>query len=85
MSICFKEGIKIKPEAIDDLIRGTDFDIRQIINNLSVVAAKEKNVSSEGAKKDASASKKDVRMIAFELLVQRHIRKLEEPSLRCVE
>jgi len=45
MSICFKEGIKIKPEAIDDMIRGTDFDIRQIINNLSVVAAKEKNVS----------------------------------------
>ena len=63
MSICFKEGIKIKPEAIDDMIRGTDFDIRQIINNLSVVAAKEKNVSWEGAKKDASASKKDVRMV----------------------
>ncbi|XP_065581719.1 replication factor C subunit 1-like [Artemia franciscana] len=68
MSICFKEGIKIKPEAIDDMIRGTDFDIRQIINNLSVVAAKEKNVSSEGAKKDASASKKDVRMGPWDVI-----------------
>ncbi len=30
MSICFKEGLKIKPEALDEIILGSNQDIRQV-------------------------------------------------------
>lgn len=30
MSICFKEGLKIKPEALDEIIMGANCDVRQV-------------------------------------------------------
>ena len=32
MSVAFKEGIKIKPEALNDLIVSCNYDIRQVRN-----------------------------------------------------
>ncbi|RZF43766.1 hypothetical protein LSTR_LSTR009189 [Laodelphax striatellus] len=39
MSICFKEGLKIAPDKLNDIIKSTDQDIRLILNHLSVLAA----------------------------------------------
>lgn len=35
MSIAFKEGLKLPPNVIDQLVEGTHSDIRQIINMMS--------------------------------------------------
>ncbi|XP_039293527.1 replication factor C subunit 1 isoform X2 [Nilaparvata lugens] len=39
MSICYKEGLKIAPDKLNDIIKSTDQDIRLILNHLSVLAA----------------------------------------------
>lgn len=39
MSICFKEGVKIKPDVLTDIIINTNHDVRLIINHLSVLAS----------------------------------------------
>lgn len=39
MSICFKEGLKVKPEVLTDIIVNTNQDIRLILNHLSMLAA----------------------------------------------
>ncbi|CAH1400525.1 unnamed protein product [Nezara viridula] len=39
MSVCFKEGLKVKPDVISDIITSTNQDIRLILNHLSVLSA----------------------------------------------
>ncbi|XP_014270251.1 replication factor C subunit 1 isoform X2 [Halyomorpha halys] len=39
MSVCFKEGLKVKPEVLSDIITSTNQDIRLILNHLSVLSA----------------------------------------------
>jgi len=39
MSICFKEGFKIAPPAVQNIIRACNQDIRQTINTLSMMAS----------------------------------------------
>ncbi|XP_030754846.1 replication factor C subunit 1 [Sitophilus oryzae] len=60
LSICFKEGIKIKPDTLSQLIVGTGGDIRQILNHLSMWSVDEKNLSSEMVEKESKNSRKDV-------------------------
>lgn len=59
MSVCFKEGIKITPDALSQVITGAGMDVRQVLNHLSVWTAGEKSLSSETAQKEAKAAKKD--------------------------
>uniref|UniRef100_A0A0A9XI57 Activator 1 large subunit n=2 Tax=Lygus hesperus TaxID=30085 RepID=A0A0A9XI57_LYGHE len=40
MSICFKEGLKIKPDVLNNIIASTNQDIRLVLNHLSMLAAK---------------------------------------------
>ena len=60
MSICFKENIKIKPEALTELIVGCEQDVRQILNNLSMIRAGsvEGKMEAWQAKKEVELSKK---------------------------
>ena len=37
MSVCFKEKIKIKPEALQELIVGCGQDVRQVLHHLSMI------------------------------------------------
>lgn len=60
MSICFKEGLKIQPEALSELITGTGCDIRQTLNHLSMWSAAEKSLSAATVKKESQNSQKDV-------------------------
>lgn len=60
MSVCFKEGVKIKSDALLQMIVSTGSDIRQTLNHLSMWSATNKCISNDSLQKDADASKKDV-------------------------
>ncbi|XP_050306899.1 replication factor C subunit 1 [Anthonomus grandis grandis] len=60
MSVCFKEGLKIKPDALAQLIEGTGCDIRQTLNHLAMWSAAKKDLSSETVAKESKNSQKDV-------------------------
>ncbi|KAL7636133.1 UNVERIFIED_CONTAM: hypothetical protein RMT77_013952 [Armadillidium vulgare] len=62
LSVCFREGIKIKPEALDQMIVGSNQDIRQVLHHLSLWSADEKVLDSETVKKDSELSKKEFKI-----------------------
>lgn len=43
MSVCFKEGLKITPDQLNDIIKSTNQDIRLVLNHLSVLAAQKES------------------------------------------
>ncbi|EPY53633.1 DNA replication factor C complex subunit Rfc1 [Schizosaccharomyces cryophilus OY26] len=56
MSIAYREGLKLSPQAVDMLVQGTSSDMRQIVNLLSTwrLGSKEMNVqNSQSAVKQA--------------------------------
>ncbi|KAA0191685.1 hypothetical protein HAZT_HAZT007176 [Hyalella azteca] len=61
MSVCFREGVKLKPEALDQIILGSNQDVRQILHHLAVFSANNKSMDSEQTKKDANLAKKDLK------------------------
>lgn len=65
MSICFREGIKIKPDALDQIIIGSNQDIRQILHHLSMWSANDKNLQVDDMKREAEKAKKDFKMVIF--------------------
>ncbi|PNF30645.1 Replication factor C subunit 1 [Cryptotermes secundus] len=62
MSICFKEGIKMSPETLNDIITGTNHDVRQVLHHLSVWSVKDKQLSFENIKEESLKAKKDVKL-----------------------
>ncbi|KAK7073039.1 replication factor C subunit 1 [Halocaridina rubra] len=62
MSVCFREGIKINPDALDEIIMGANQDLRQIMHHLSMWSANEKNLVAEDMKKEAEKSKKNFKL-----------------------
>ena len=60
MSVCFKEKIKIKPEALQELIAGCGQDVRQVLHHLSMIKAGDHDdrMDATTAKKEADMSKK---------------------------
>lgn len=67
MSIAYKEGLKIAPPSLDQIIHAANFDIRQIIHNISMLSADDKCVSFEQAKEAAGNAKKDLKVAPFEV------------------
>ena len=63
LSVCYKEGIKIKPESLDEMIIGSNQDVRQVLNHLSVWSANNKQLNSDQMHKDSQSSKKDLKMV----------------------
>ncbi|KXJ72216.1 hypothetical protein RP20_CCG018583 [Aedes albopictus] len=67
MSVCFKEGLKLAPGALEEIISGTGGDVRQTLNHLALHSA-EKSIPGSGslsvdqAKKEAETARKDVKM-----------------------
>lgn len=68
MSICFKEGLKITPDALIEVISGTGCDIRQTLNHLSMWTSGEKKLTMEIASKESQNSKKDTIMGPWEVI-----------------
>lgn len=65
MSICYKEGIKIHPEALNDIITGANHDIRQVLHHLSMWSVKDKHLSTERAKEESQKAKKDIKLVGL--------------------
>nr|XP_045582058.1 replication factor C subunit 1-like [Procambarus clarkii] len=62
MSICFREGIKIKPDALDQIIVGANQDVRQILHHLSMWSVNAQTLQVDDMKKEAERAKKDFKM-----------------------
>jgi len=60
MSVCFKEKIQIKPEALTELIIGCGQDVRQVLHHLSMVKAA--GGGADGGKMEAGQAKKEAEM-----------------------
>jgi replication factor C subunit 1 len=70
MGVCFREGVKITPEVLDQIIIGANYDIRQCLNNLSMWSSTSKVLSKERNSSDIERAMKDIRMNPFEALKQ---------------
>lgn len=68
MSICFKEGIKISPNSLAEIINGSGCDVRQTLNHLAMWSAADKNIFAETATKESKAAKKDTVMGPWEVV-----------------
>lgn len=60
MSVCFKEKIKIAPDALLDLIVACNQDVRQVLGHLSLLKGREsqEKLTKEEGKKQADGAKK---------------------------
>ncbi|KAM3623637.1 uncharacterized protein V6R79_013588 [Siganus canaliculatus] len=67
MSIAFKEGIKIPPPALNEIILASNQDVRQVIHNLSMWSAKDKTMTYDQCKSDAARARKDMKMGPFDV------------------
>ncbi|XP_067297806.1 replication factor C subunit 1 [Pseudorasbora parva] len=67
MSIAFKEGLRIPPPALNEVILASNQDIRQILHNLSMWSAKDKVMTYDQAKADANKAKKDMKLGPFDV------------------
>lgn len=70
MSVCFKEGIKIPPDALAQIISGTGMDVRQTLNNLSMWTAAKQTLTVDDAEKKAKNAKKDTVLGPWEVVRQ---------------
>lgn len=71
MSVCFKEGIKISPDVLDQIIVGCNYDIRQCLHNLSMWSSNNKVLNStQTLKNDIEKAIKDTKMNPFEACKQ---------------
>ncbi|XP_063257862.1 replication factor C subunit 1 [Prinia subflava] len=68
MSIAFKEGLKIPPPAMQEIILAANQDIRQVLHNLNMWCAKDKTLTYDEAKTDASRAKKDIKLGPFDVV-----------------
>ncbi|XP_072318368.1 replication factor C subunit 1 [Eucyclogobius newberryi] len=67
MSITFKEGIKIPPPALNEIILASNQDVRQVLHNLSMWSAKSKEMTYDQCKSDASNARKDMKLGPFDV------------------
>ncbi|KAM4854962.1 replication factor C subunit 1 [Thomomys bottae] len=67
MSIAYKEGLKIPPPAMNEIILGANQDIRQVLHNLSMWCAQNKALTYDQAKANSHRAKKDIKMGPFDV------------------
>ena len=60
MSICSKERLNIRPDALMELVTGCNQDVRQVLHHLTLLKAREgeTKLDAAGAKREAEKSKK---------------------------
>lgn len=63
MSVCFKEGLKIDPQALREMIIASGQDVRQVMHNLSLWSATNKQMNTEEVQKAAMSAKKNSKMV----------------------
>ncbi|XP_058058148.1 replication factor C subunit 1 [Anopheles bellator] len=71
MSICFKESLTLAPGVLEEIISGTGGDVRQTLNHLALYSAGKSmtaSLSVDSAKKQAHASKKDIKLGPWDVI-----------------
>ncbi|XP_020641898.3 replication factor C subunit 1 isoform X1 [Pogona vitticeps] len=68
MSIAFKEGLKIPPPAMNEIILAANQDIRQVLHNLNMWCARNRTLTYDGVKEDAKKAKKDIKLGPFDVV-----------------
>lgn len=68
MSVAFKEGLKIPPPAMNEIILGANQDIRQVLHNLSMWSASNKALTYDEAKSNAKNARKDIKIGPFDVV-----------------
>ncbi|CAO2639831.1 Replication factor C subunit 1 [Lemmus lemmus] len=67
LSIAFKEGLKIPPPAMNEIILGANQDVRQVLHNMSMWCAQSKALTYDQAKTDSQRAKKDIKLGPFDV------------------
>lgn len=67
MSICFKEGLKLKPDAVSNVIQSSGMDIRQTINQLSLLNVND-TLDNESVDKQSKSARKDIKLGHWEVI-----------------
>ena len=65
MSVCFKEGLKIDPQALREMIIASGQDVRQVMHNLLLWSATNKQMNTEEVQKAAMNAKKNSKMVSI--------------------
>ena len=65
MSVCFKEGLKIDPQALKEMIIASGQDVRQVMHNLLLWSATNKQMNTEEVQKAAMNAKKNSKMVSI--------------------
>lgn len=68
MSICFKEGIKIKADILTHIIQGTCQDVRQTLNQLAMYTANAKTINTDSNPANKQQMEKDVKLGPWEVI-----------------
>ncbi|XP_078402409.1 replication factor C subunit 1 isoform X1 [Cetorhinus maximus] len=68
MTVAFKEGLKIPPPAMNEIILAANQDIRQVLHNLSMWCVENKTLTYDQAKENGSKTRKDIKMGPFDVV-----------------
>ncbi|KAH3673297.1 hypothetical protein WICMUC_003757 [Wickerhamomyces mucosus] len=68
MTIALREGVKLDPNTIDQLVAATSNDIRQIINLISTVSMTQKTIDSSNSKSIAQDWQKNIALKPFDII-----------------
>ena len=64
MSVCFREGLTIEPQALREIIMASGQDVRQVMHNLSLWSASSKKLNTDEVHKAAMNAKKNSKMVS---------------------
>ncbi|CAH1248246.1 RFC1 [Branchiostoma lanceolatum] len=67
MSMAFKEGLKIPPPALNQIIEATNHDVRQVIHQLYMWSVQDKALTFDQAKEASKQATKDIKQGPFEV------------------
>ncbi|XP_078584949.1 replication factor C subunit 1-like [Branchiostoma floridae x Branchiostoma japonicum] len=67
MSMAFKEGLKIPPPALNQIIEATNHDVRQVIHQLYMWSVQDKALTFDQAKEASKQAQKDIKQGPFEV------------------
>ncbi len=74
MSVCFKEGIKIDPSSLMEMIVASGQDVRQVLHNLSLWGSGDKTLNAETAKESARNTQKHSKKVSpLNSVLQLHV------------
>ncbi|XP_048402000.1 replication factor C subunit 1 isoform X3 [Stegostoma tigrinum] len=68
MTVAFKEGLKIPPPALNEIILAANQDIRQVLHNLSMWCVENKALTYDQAKENGSKTRKDTKLGPFDVV-----------------